>query len=446
MAISKSSPNRFNQKPTNRFSFTTTISSPSSSFSSSSSSESMMDETIKNAESVIEKWEIDSQSSTRFISVFHENRGESTVFINSVKGLHRAMRFLVSHDLRSEKLALSQRLMQVAMKRLEREFYLILSDNREYLEGGSVSSLSSQSSIDSVEERQLQISDSDVKQPSTIAISNLRLIADTMIGCGYGKECIVLYKIIRKSTIDEALFHLGIQPYTSSSINKMVNAPHFDDHVKNWLTAVQIAMKTLFRGEKLLCNRIFTSSVQIRDSCFENSTKEGAMNLFAFPELITAMQEAEAGTIFAMMELIQFDLGSLGEIESLFSNESVSLVKIQALSSLHKLGDFIRTALEEMESSIHKDSSKLTYPPGNSPVKQPRDKWITDHEKKLKQYVSSYEPDVLEQGDLVFAGEFLFSGVSGEGEDERCMKMLMRLSPENMAKYLSELFAGTSRL
>ncbi|KAI3748679.1 hypothetical protein L6452_11935 [Arctium lappa] len=597
MAISKTpytikkSPNRLNLKPTNfmsRFSFTT-ISSTSSSFSSSSS-ESMMEETIKNAKSIIDKWEIDGHSNTGFISIFHETRGEATVFINCVTGLHRVMRFLVSHDLRSEKLSLAQRLMQIAMKRLEREFHLILSDNRDYLEPGSVSSWSSRSSIDSEEDRQLQISVSDVKQSSMIAISNLRLIADTMISCGYGKECIVLYKIIRKSTINEALSHLGIQPYSSSHINKMmINAPHFDDHVKNWLAALQIAVKILFHGEKILCDRIFTSSVRIRDSCFENSTKEGALNLFAFPELIARCKRPKSETIFMMMDLYNSISDIWPEIESIFSNESVSSVKVQALSSLHKLGDSVRTALGQLESSIHKNSSKLTvsdggiHPLNNSvmtclsslsdygsalsdvivddlqfreqtsdeisppavSVKLARiilvllckldskakfhnyaalsylflvnnlhfiiekvratnlkfilgEEWITNHEKKLKQYVSSYESmswnkviSCLPENSLVSPEKVrdcfrrlysTFGEVYGKqtswivvdekmrdkmkasianklvpvyeefyskhlmtlGEDERCMKMLMRLSPENMAKYLSELFPGTS--
>ncbi|KVI09721.1 exocyst complex component EXO70H1-like [Cynara cardunculus var. scolymus] len=598
MAISKTqntikkSPNTLNQKPRNlmsRFSFTTTISFTSSSFSSSSSSEYMMEETIKHAESILEKWEIDDHSSTRFISIFHESREEATVFINCITGLHRAMRFLVSHDLRSEKLSLAQRLMQIAMKRLEREFHLILSDTREDLEPGSVSSGSSRTSIDSEEERQLQISVSDVKQPSMIAISNLRLIADTMISCGYGKECIVLYKIIRKSTIDEALFHLGIQPYSSSQINKMINAPHFDDHVKNWLNAVQIAVKTLFHREKFLGDRIFTSSVRIRDSCFENSTKEGALNLFAFPEHIARCKRPKSETIFMMMDLYNSISDLWQEIESIFSNESVSSVKIQALTSLHKLGDSVRTALVELESSIHKNSSKLTvsdggiHPLNNSVMtylsslsdygsalsdvivddsqfrEQTSDEisphpvsvklawiirvllckldgkakfhnyvalsylflvnnlhyiiekvratnlkfilgeeWMTNHDKKLKQYVSSYESmswnkviSCLPENPLVSPEKVrdcfrrlysTFEEVYGKqtswivvdekmrdkmkasiahklvpvyeefygthlitlGEDERCVKMLIRLSPENMAKYLSELFPGTS--
>ncbi|XP_023763682.1 exocyst complex component EXO70H1 [Lactuca sativa] len=365
--------NKLNKRPRNLitlFSFTTNTTSSFSSSSpcSSSPSESIMEENIKNAEAIIQKWDINGDSYTRFISIFQDNTREATVFINCVTGLHRAMHFLVLNDPRSEMLAVAQRLMQIAMKRLEKEFHLILSDNREYLEPRSVSSWPSRlswSSTESEDERKLQIiSVSDAEPLSMIAISILRLIADTMISCGYGKECIESYKIIRKSAMDEALFHLGIQPYSSSHIKKMVDAPHFEYHVKSWLNAVPIAMKTLFHREKFLCDYVFTSFVEIRDSCFENSTK-GALNLFTFPELIaTRCKRLKSETIFVMMELYNSISNLWPEIESLFSYESVSSVKMQALSSLSKLGNSIRTVLRELESSIHNNSSKLTVSGG----------------------------------------------------------------------------------
>ncbi|KAI3721318.1 hypothetical protein L2E82_32327 [Cichorium intybus] len=602
---------KFNRTPRNLitlFSFTSTTTSSSclqlstSSSHSSSPSESTMDVNIKNAEAIIHKWDINAESFTRFISIFQHNREEATVFINCVTVLHRAMRFLVSNDPTSEKLAVAQRLMLIAMKRLEKEFQLILSDTREYLEPRSVSSWPSRlswSSTDSDDERQLQISVSDVQQSSMIAISTLRLIADTMISCGYAEECIKAYKIIRKSTIDEALFHLGIQPYSSSHINKMVDASHFENHVKSWLNAVPIAVKTLFHGEKFLCDHVFTSYVAIRNSCFENSTT-GALNLFTFPELIaTRCKRLKSETIFVMMDLYNSISILWPEIESLFSYESVSAVKMQALSSLQKLGDSIRKVLGELESSIHKNSSKLTVSGGGihplsdsvmtylssladygsalndvilddlpfreqSPflesymeclstdeislpavsvklawiilvllckldgkakfhnyvalsylflvnnlhfiiekVRATKLKfilgkdWIMEHEKKLKQYVSSYEsmswnkvisclpensllsPEKVREcfrrlystfeeihlkqtswivvdekmRDMMKASitnsllpayeEFYGKHLITLSEDEMCMKMLTRLSPENMANSLSELFPGT---
>ncbi|KAI3799791.1 hypothetical protein L1987_35094 [Smallanthus sonchifolius] len=549
-----------------------------SSTSSLCSSESVMN--IKRAEEIINKWKIDGHSDSGFISIFHENNTEATDFFNCVIELHRAMHFLLSNDSKSPNLSVAQRLIQIAMKRLQKEFHVTLLDSRE---------------------PEFQISLSGAKQPLTIAISNLRLIADTMIRSGYSKECIGLYKIIRKATIDEALFHLGIQHHNRSQIKRLINNPHLDDHVKSWLDAVQIAVKTVFHGEKLLCDHVFSSHTAIRNLCFKNSTKEGAFNLFMFPELIaTRCKRLKSETIFVMMDLYNSISDLWPEIESIFSDESVSSVKIQALSCLQKLGDSVRTILDELESSIQNNSSKLTvsgggiHPLNNSvmtylssladygsalsdvivddlPFKEQSlfiksylnclnsgefsrvavsvnfawiilvllckldgkarfhnyvalsylflvnnlhfiiekvratnlrfilgEEWITNHEKKLKQYVSSYESmswnkviSCLPESSLVSPEKvrgcfrrlyFTFEEVYGKqtswivvdekmrrkmkasianklvpayeeffekhlvmlSADERCMKMLMVLSPENMAKYLSELFPGKS--
>ncbi|MFS7957820.1 putative exocyst complex component Exo70, cullin repeat-like-containing domain superfamily [Helianthus anomalus] len=239
----------------------------------------------QNRRTIIHKWNIDRHSHSKFVSIFHENNKEAKVFIDCVKRLHKAMLFLASHHSKSDNLNIAQRLMQIAMKRLQKEFHLILTDNHQHLEPES-SAILSPSIIGTQEQRKMHVSLSAGKQPSAIAISNLWLIADAMINCGYSKECISMYKIVRKSTINEALFHLGIQPYTQSHIKTMTNASHFDKHVKIWLNAVQIAVKTLFKNKKFLCDHVFASHAAIRDLCFEKSTKEGVLNLFMFPELL----------------------------------------------------------------------------------------------------------------------------------------------------------------
>lgn len=512
------------------------------------------------------------------------------------------------------------------MKRLEKEFHVMLLDHHAPESVSTSSSPLSRSSIDSKEERNLQISISTIKQPSTIAISNLQisisdvtqtptstysnlqLTAETMISCGYGKECISVYKTTRKTIIDEALIRLGIQKYNRSHVKKMMDDPNFEHHIKKWLHAVQIAVKTVFHEEKLLCDHLFSSYTPIGNLCFKNSTK-GASNLFTFPELITTRyKKLKSDTIFVVMDLHNSISDLWPEIESIFYEESVSSVKLQAHSCLQKLGDSVRSFLGDLESSIQKNTSKITVTGGgihplsdsvmaclsslsdygtalsdvidnsftfdqqakqseqsqslflktylscvnNSNDASPAavsvnfawiilillckldgkakfhnyvalsylflvnnlhfiiekvretnlrfilgDEWITNHENKLKQYVSCYETmswnkviSCLPESSIS-AEEvrgcfrklyFTFEEVYGNqtswivvdekmrgkmkaliakklvpayeefygkhlitlSEDVRCVKMLMRLSPENMATYLSELFPGTS--
>ncbi|KAA8539402.1 hypothetical protein F0562_026094 [Nyssa sinensis] len=334
---------------------------------------SMMEENIENAQAMILKWDPNASSDAKFTYLFKEDRNEAKEFIKCIRDLRGAMHFLVSEKSSSDKLVLTQNLMQIAMKRLEKEFYQILSANRQYLDPESVSgrslrmsglslsrsrsSNSDEADVESDEEiRMAGDSVSDAELLLELAMSDLKSIADCMISSGYGKECIKIYKIIRKSIVDEGLYRLGVERYSSSQIKKM-NSEVFEHHVKNWLNALKIAVKTLFHGERFLCDHVFSASDTIRESCFTDIAKEGAINIFRVPELV-AESKRWPEKIFRLMDLYESLSDLLPEIESIFSFKSISAVNLQAHNSLLKLGNSVRTILSEFESSIQKKSSK----------------------------------------------------------------------------------------
>uniref|UniRef100_A0A2N9E2S5 Exocyst subunit Exo70 family protein n=1 Tax=Fagus sylvatica TaxID=28930 RepID=A0A2N9E2S5_FAGSY len=328
-------------------------------------SETMMEENIENAESIISKWDPNS-SSYKGTSLFHHNRKDAKEFLKSVKELRRAMHFLISENSTSEKLILAQNLMQIAMKRLEKEFYQILSENRDHLDPESVSGRSSGGgSSNSDDEDQTQYKDkleiagdsiTEVGSVLALAMTDLKSIAECMISLGYGKECVKIYKIIRKSIVEEGLYHLGIEKFRSSQIHKM-NREDLEHIIKKWINVTKIAVKTLFSGERVLCDHVFSASEKIRESCFSGITKEGAFSLFRFPELITKSKHSQE-KVFQLLELYEAVFELKPEIEFIFNSESTTVVQLQALSSLLKLGDSIRTILSEFESTIQKDSSR----------------------------------------------------------------------------------------
>lgn len=126
---------------------------------------------------------------------------------------------------------------------------------------------------------------------------------------------------------------------------------------KNWLNAVKVSVKTLFAGEKVLCDHVFSVSETIRESCFADISKDGAMALFKFPELVSKHKKSQE-RIFRLLELYEAISELWPEIELTFSSQSTSGIKLQALSSLHKLGHSICTILSDFESTIQKDSWK----------------------------------------------------------------------------------------
>ncbi|CAE6038740.1 unnamed protein product [Arabidopsis arenosa] len=333
-------------------------------------SQSVMEETVEAAESIIKKWDLNSPSYTRIISLFSHSRKEAKEFIRCIRDLRRAMHFLISQHSQSAKLVLAQHLMQIGMARLEKEFFQILSSNRDQLDPESVSghsSISSNSEFEDVmqsdddEEDELKKAGetiTKVEKAAALVMSDLKVIAETMISCGYGKECIKSYKLIRKSIVDEGLHLLGIEKYKISRFNRM-DWGVLEHMIKNWIKAAKIGVITLLRGEKLLCDHVFSASSTIRESCFYEIVNEAGINLFRFPELVANKEKKSSPErIFRLMDLYAAISDLRPDIELIFHFDSVAAVKTLVLSSLKKLKHSIHTSLTEYESTIQKDSSK----------------------------------------------------------------------------------------
>ncbi|PKI35208.1 hypothetical protein CRG98_044374 [Punica granatum] len=368
---------------------TLTMSSSLISLGSSCTSLATAEEAIRIADPIITKWDMDSSSYTKLISLFHHSRREAADFLKSVHELRGAMHFLVSNHQRSrDQLVLAQNLMQVAMKRLEKELYDILSSSRdkldhESLSEGSFSSRSTSSKFGGLEkidkEEELKEEDdgaddsedglgkaresiAETEQASVLAMSDLKSIADCMISAGYGKECVKIYKIIRKSIVDEGIYRLGIKGPKLLQIQKM-SLDLQDCAIKTWLSATKVVVRTLFRGERILCDHVFSSSSTIRESCFTEITKDGAISLFKFPELV-ARPKGPSGRIYQLIELYEALSELWPVIDYTFDFKSTATVKLQVLSSLVRLGNTVQTILSDYEASIQKDSSRNPAPGG----------------------------------------------------------------------------------
>ncbi|KAJ4840241.1 hypothetical protein Tsubulata_033900 [Turnera subulata] len=91
---------------------------------------------------------------------------------------------------------------------------------------------------------------------------------------------------MEKSIIKEGIFRLGVEKLSSSQINKM-DWESLDLRIKTWVEAVKISTSTLFTGERILCDQVFGSSETIRESCFVDISRDEALLLFSFPELVS---------------------------------------------------------------------------------------------------------------------------------------------------------------
>ncbi|XP_060170264.1 exocyst complex component EXO70H1-like [Lycium barbarum] len=366
-------------------------------------SESLMEDTINDAGSIIRRWDLDASTSyNRVANLFRDYREEAQQLLDAVNNLQHCMHFVIKEKSSSGLLVQAQTLMQIAMKRLQKEMYTILSGNRYFLDSETLSTRSSRQStrssvsdddnddevneITNTPDTEVSVSTrvSEVEKVSELVMQNLKAIADCMIGAGYGKECVKIYNLNRKSVIDETLYYLGVEKLTTSQIQKM-DWDVLEKKIKNWLSAVKIAVSTLFHGEKILCDHVFSASDAIRESCFSEIVKESALNLFSFPEMVAQYKKLTLEKMFTILDLYNSISDLWDDIQFIFSFDSLAVIKSQAVTSLVKLGEAARFMLAEFELAIQKDSSKAKSGGGVHP---------------LTRYVMNY---------LVFLGDYSFA-------------------------------------
>ncbi|KAL2532733.1 exocyst subunit exo70 family protein H7 [Abeliophyllum distichum] len=199
-------------------------------------------------------------------------------------------------------------------------------------------------------------------------VADLKSIADCMIGSGYGKEFVRIYDLIRKSIIDESLYNLGVETLTASQVQKM-EWDVLEAKIRSWLHVVKIAVKNLFYGERVLFDSVFSSSGKIAESCFVEISRDAAITLFGFLENFAKSKKIlSPEKMFRAIDLYEAISDLWPEIEMIFSYDSLSAVKSQAVALVVKLGESIRLMLTQFELAIQQDSLKTPSTGGVHPL------------------------------------------------------------------------------
>ncbi|KAM0953269.1 putative exocyst complex component Exo70, cullin repeat-like-containing domain superfamily [Dioscorea sansibarensis] len=320
-------------------------------------SATMMDENIALTESIITKWDPNTNLNVRMTSLFRSDKREAGLLLRAVADLQRAMLFFSADELagdpavRSRALVRAQALMQAAIRRLELEVDLLLSSSPDPLE--SISARSSSSSGNDELSDEEKISSASDAVP---AADDLRAISEAMIAAGYGKEYVRIYKTRRRSIVDEGLYRLGFERLSSSQVQKL-DWDILELKIKSWLHAIGPAIQTLFSGERALAEHVFSGSDSILESCFADITRDAATALLSFPDSIAKIKSSPE-KLFRILDLYDTISTLLPSIKSLFSFESTTGVLSQTLTSLQKLEDAAKSLLADFEAVIQKDGSR----------------------------------------------------------------------------------------
>ncbi|XP_022998663.1 exocyst complex component EXO70H1-like [Cucurbita maxima] len=385
-------------------------------------SESLMEENIDVAEILITKWDRAISSYADITPLFQEDGYEAKQYLKAVKDLQTAMKYFGSENMKSRHLVRAQNLMQTAMKRLQREFHRILSDNRAHLDPESISNRSSRDSgltgnsdLEDESEDDLRFANEDVTEEERISrsvIADLKSIAEGMISAGYSKECVKIYTVTRKSIVEEGLYNLGVAKTSYHHVHRM-EWEVLEVKIKNWLNAVKIAVKNFFEPEKFLCDQVFSISDMIRESVFSEITRESALTLFGFPEMAVKSKKTPE-KIFLILNLYEVIFDLLPEIESMFSCESTSSIRSLIDHSLTKIAESIRSMLVDFESHIQKDSSKTPVPSGGV---HPLTRYVMNYISFLSDY-SGILPGIVADWPLMLHSPLPESFFGGNDSEE----------------------------
>ncbi|KAF8094788.1 hypothetical protein N665_0352s0003 [Sinapis alba] len=331
--------------------------------------ESAVQECMSNINTVISKWTSSSSSSEEFLFSTNSRR-EAEEFVEAVKHLQSTMHRLVAVNASSKKLVYAHNLMQSAMKLLESEFRRVLNTNRDYLDPESVSvrssyrtsrfSTSTTTSVSDSEDETSYSENGDDQRFSSgdsDAMDDLKTIADCMISTGYAKECVKVYKTVRRSIVEETLHNLAVERLTLHQVQKM-DWETLDSKIRSWLRAAKLAVRSLFFGERLLADHVFSSSINIVESSFTDITQEGALTLFTFPENAAKIKKLSPEKMFRFLDMYETLANLYVEIETIFYFDSAAAVRSQVINSLAKLGDAVRTMMTAFETAIQKETSK----------------------------------------------------------------------------------------
>ncbi|KAF8010676.1 hypothetical protein BT93_J1355 [Corymbia citriodora subsp. variegata] len=347
--------------------------------------DALMAERIASVEPLIQKWAVDPsnlESSRRAGAtyLFRQGRREAELYLSRIKELHSAMLRCVGDDSSSGVIVRAHELLQTAVRRLSVEFHQILSsylpypNHAESVSSGSSgnSTLSSFSDFDYESEDEISKKQSAAAEPvmreeeraPNAAVSDLKAIAECMITCGYGKECVEVYKIVRRSVVDEELFLLGFERLVDPWRVQKMDWKVLEVKVQRWLSAAKAAVQMLFYGERILCDRVFAAtSALVRDSVFSHVAQDAAVALFRFTEGAAKAIKRSPERIFRLLDLYEALTNLWPDIKSTFSSAATSAVRSLAINSLIKLGEAVRMTLGNFEAAIQKDSSKQSPVP-----------------------------------------------------------------------------------
>ncbi|CAH2036636.1 unnamed protein product [Thlaspi arvense] len=360
--------------------------------------------TFESAERIILRWDSTTSEEAKENLIFQSDREEVDRYLRAVDEVQRHISSVSISDEQGSHEVKASSTIQIAMARLEDELRNILLSQISTFEPDSLLLESSASSFvsrsdleednsesvagegDEDEEVDLVLPDgsesgsgagssrlssrrSSCKSTTSIreidlispeAVSDLRSIAQRMIGAGYSRECVQVYGSVRKSAMETIFKQVGIVKLGIGDVQRL-DWEAVEVKIRRWIRAAKVCVRVVFASEKRLCEQIFDGAME--ETCFMEIVKGSALQLFTFPEAISISRRSPE-KLFKILDLHDALTDLLPDMEEIFNSDTSESILVRATEIQSRLAEAARGILVEFENAIFREPSVVPVPGG----------------------------------------------------------------------------------
>ncbi|XWS37269.1 hypothetical protein CRYUN_Cryun19dG0028900 [Craigia yunnanensis] len=358
-----------------------------------------VEERLKQAERKIVSWESDPMmiwnSGPRESSEYLEAVDEIQTLIDGLRGLS------VKENRKQEGiLHQAASVLQMAMSRLEEELIHILVQHRQQFEPKHMSSRSTRRDVvyddsfvsvedEPAEETSSRNCSSDESGEYIVdlvhahVIPDIKSIAKVMFTSDYGQEFCEAFIGVRKEALEQYFAILETGKLSIEDVLKM-EWTSMSSEMNKWTWSMKIIFRIYLASEKRLCDQVLGDFISV-NFCFLEISKATILCLLNFGEAI-AMGPHQPEKLLRLLDMYETLADLLLDINTLFSEEAGSFVRLQFHELLERLGDSATAAFKAFGVAISSNGSFYPFPGGGV---HPLNKYVMNYIRMFPEYCNT---------------------------------------------------------
>ncbi|XWS51229.1 hypothetical protein CRYUN_Cryun12cG0158600 [Craigia yunnanensis] len=359
-----------------------------------------VEERLKQAERKIVSWESDQMmiwdSGPREASEYLEAVDEIQTLIDGLRGLS-----VNENRKQKELLHRAVSVLQMAMSRLEEELIHILVQHRQQFKPKHMSSCSTRrdvvyyESFVSVEDEPTEETSSRncsgdesgeyiVDLVHAHVIPDIKSIAKVMFTSDYGQEFCEAFIGVRKEALEQYFAILETGKLSIEDVLKM-EWTSMSSEMNKWTWSMKIIFRFYLASEKRLCDQVLADFGSVNSFCLLEISKATILCLLNFGEAIT-MGPHQPEKLLRLLDMYETLADLLQDIDTLFSEEAGSFVRLEVHELLERLGDSAITAFKAFGVAISSNGSLYPFPGGGV---HPLNKYVMNYIRMFPEYCNT---------------------------------------------------------